>query len=708
MRRVKIGNYVCEDNTPSTIFPSNCYHPLPEKDQVLNMEDFACESVEETRWSEEEEHLTKFFRSREKALGTCFQMSKLHQKPMLSMQDGFSMLLPLPEDGNSTGFDALTYRHPLYKDFIYALANRLWKHHTTTEEEDSIKALLVDYSVCSPFASMIRHDGRLKVDDRIWKNEDIAFFSNKLNSYLLNELRAADLASCCPPINPTKSTGFNTRMPDGKQFKKDQLAWFPKDFHTDAPNNLYRYNTAPIKEAWLKSGRVLENLKYFLDNCDNYDNPEILYKAFLMEAVAVHCEAYRTNNYDVPQIEFNGDFNKSRNKGYKKNREFSKEVIHNGDLFWLNSKLDDLKFETEQRKHFANFSETSLKKRPMFPANNASFMISFILLFRLFLHRIEDGSTGFPSNRDVVLERYQRIFLRHENERAKFVTFDRKTSEQFITDNFDKVLKMFQPKLRRVIKGLGYAILPSLYGPRVICGGLCSGTAQTTFLNSMVGLFEMSNCVQRVCQCSFETACEAVLSLVFDQKDYLTINGIDITCNLGTDDQILIVWDDRSCAQLSKDLGSYFEERSLGGEVVEKCTVFGMDFSNNGVCPSTTLGLAKVFLMEKTVNGDAMALKMRERLKQLGNYYDDIQETFNEFKFGSLKSYDKGAENALRNLSKYGFPIEGLFNEHSPVENLIYGDLLKNSSFANPLSRKKYTEEQMEPLYKELVTYFGV
>lgn len=195
--------------------------------------------------------------------------------------------------------------------------------------------------------------------------------------------------------------------------------------------------------------------------------------------------------------------------------------------------------------------------------------------------------------------------------------------------------------------------------------------------------------------------------MIFDEKDFVTINGYDVMCNLGTDDQVLIVWNSkRSKEQLDADLKSYFEERSLGGEVTDHMTVFGMDFGETTITPSKTLGLAKLFLLEKTVNGDAMALKMTERLKHLPDYFDTIQECMIDHKFGNLSSYKKGAENCMHNLAKYGFPIDGLINIYSPVENLLYGDLLKKSSYSDPLCSKRYSEEQMKPLYDTFIKYF--
>lgn len=711
MRKVIIGDQVYNDETPATLFASDVtnFRNLKKEQQVLDVENYSLESSL-LEWDSKDKNLTIKFRESAKSWGRVFPMSKLTVGPMLSKEDGCSLLLPY---GNRLGKDWLTYSSPEYREFIFDLCNVLYNKATTESEKDSIKTLMVDYAANVPYASSIRHDGTLTVGPDIWTDEAISQFCALIAPLLINEFEYAetDFDKYLPPLNVSKSTGFNCLWPDGRLFDKKQHFFVPKELWRDQPNNICRYDFSDFKIAWLSSGRVKTGLRFFLEHCDRYDDFAILSQAFEMEQVSVHTEAYRTNNSDVPILDFNGDFRSTWGKGRKKDRVYGYEV---GDYKFSVGKVDDQKYTKEFFNRNPNRGFTLLKKRPMYPGPNASFSVSFILLFKTLVTRVEESEIGFPSNRTIVLDGFDRFFRITDGMAKTVFSFDRTNAEQFISDNFSKVIQMLPEWLGRIVKGLGIAILPSTFGGRIVSGGLCSGTPQTTFLNAIVGGFEMCNALSRICSTPLREVQEKYLEALFQtHNSVIELGDYIVHINLGTDDQVCIIASTNSCDSeaftnsVDESMQSFLAERSLSGGASRSVVVFGLEITTESVRVSQTLGLSKLFLMEKTRNGDACALKMFARLQALPNYYSTLETMFLKHGFGDISSYKRGADNFRVMLAKFGYPVEGLFNVHSPVDALIIGSELAKTGKDPRTYVKKYPSQYMIELYDIFKSYIN-
>lgn len=703
VRKVRVGEFATKYYETNSVFPSMAYkfRPLPVLKQILDVEHFS--TCSNKKFSEEEICLTESFRSKMKYYSRIFNMEKLRQRPMLSMESGSALMLPLD---NELGLDYLTYTHPLYHKFIVDLCDELIKVDASPEVVDCLKVLMVDYSFWTPFNSSIRHDGMLRVDSSRWKDENILSFQRTLGPFLLKafEMAGSHLGDYLPKINSTKSCGWNTRNPDGTPMNKRDYEFLPEswrgddNFESARLIGAARYNFSPFKYSWISSGRVQDNLDFFLARCDEYRNPKILNEAFLREAASIHVEAFRTNNADVPKNEIKTSFSELLDTGFKKDRDFS---VEREPFVWTSGVMKDAEWQNAFREKNPQHRLCALKKRSMFPAPNASFSPPFIFLFRTMLHEVEDGATGFPSNRPCVYDRFKRVFTKYAGEPVHFITFDRRTAEQFISDNWDKVLKFFFPALAKIIDGLSISILPSAQGVRVCPGGLCSGTAQTTFINSITGMFEMVNVVCHVENLPFEEVCPIVLDAIFNQKDDVRIGKRRYLFSLGTDDQIVTVFGPKPVVS-----DEFWTTASLSGEVTTEATVFGMHFTPAGVEVSQSLGLGKLFLLEKTVHGDAAATKMACRIEALPKFYDAIQRVFSKYKFGSLESYKVGRKSYLNNvIAAFGYSIDPLMNEYNPTEKLIYGSLLTEDMVKKS---QKFTESDVRPWYNSFKKFFGI
>lgn len=659
-----VSGYSAVDPTPDCQFASMSVKFKPDKVQVLNVKDYCHpETFKTVQMDESSMQLTKVVRDNLDHLQYTLPLKRFFLTPMLMPEDGPAFLLPLD---NSLGCDWLTYKDPRYKDFIYDLANRLVKQDPSVEE--SAKTLLVDYSANVPFASVIRHDGMLKLQPETWPHDARHYFAKSLQKALKNNFLTADIADCRPSINGPKSTGTDLRFPDGTPLVKSDFWILPEDPKYTPENSVFfgRKNFAPFKIEWLASGAVLENLKFFLDNMADYSKPSVYLKALEKGACSIHLEAYRTNNPDVPKIDFNGDFNKSRGKGFKKDRDCAYEI----DGYKFESfVVDDEKYAAAVRKLDSRRSETFLKKRPMFPANNASFMLPFIFLFRLFLHPIEDGPKGFPSLNLAVLSRFQRWYSKSKGaDEDRVITFDRRTCEQFISDNFSEVLSLFSGPLQCLIHSLCVVLLPSLKGPRVVDGGLASGSAITTFLNSIVGMFECSLLISTITGHPFEQCCDKVFECLFGDTDWVSFDdGKEVFISLGTDDQIILT---RGFAVDDHQLEQYAQKRSLKIEAVKQAIVFGMRITTEDISYYCTGNLDKFPLIEKKFYGDQAAMNYDMRLSLLPDFYDTIAGCMKDHKFGNATTYKLGTIAFLRKLHDYGEAVAFDINQYSPKERL--------------------------------------
>lgn len=710
IRKVKIGDVICDDPTPSTIFPSMARTFRKCDTQILDVKNFAKE-FKEIPMDDADYSLTKKFREASKSLGRFLNMSKLVSKPMLSQETGPALLLPLD---NSLSKAWLTYDDPDYQDFIFDLTNTLTKGAKNDEEKDCARTLLIDYSYNVPFASCIRHDGFLRMSPEKWPDDLCQLFARRLEVVFLRAFKNAEqnIDQLIPSVNATKSPGFYCLWPDGTPASRADFFYVPETCSSrDYPSNLCRYDFSPLKFEWLNCGRVLKNLDFSLENVKNYTDSSTLLRAFELGACSTHTEAYRTNNGDKMLNDYPGDWRRCSKHFYKKDRDFSYEV--EGGAF-ATGKIDDKKWTEEFCKRDKNRVFGALKKRPMFPGPNTSFSLSYIFLFRTLLHALEKGRTGFPSANTNVLQSYDEFFKACEGDEVVVVAFDRRTCEQWITDNWEVITKIIPPFLGDIINMLSVIIVPSLLGPRVVINGLPSGSANTTFQNLVQGAFESILLQATICGSpakTFEAAMTALFGDGFTEPlGFYESNGYRIKVNLGTDDQVFLVSKIGCKSGLKENLKQLCEDyaigRSLSIDVVDKTTVFGMEITNHGVSVSNSLGLGKLFLMERTMNGDAAALKMYARFLNLPTYYDTLQSLFTKHGFGSISSYAIGAANCKKNQMKFGFPVEALYNEYSPVESLVMGSALRKLKIDPINGIKRYNTLKIREIYDHFQDYF--
>lgn len=736
MRDCHLYNSKWKDSTKNSVFPSAVVRFRFCKNRFLDVESVSYD-IKENKAREWEAEATRILQSRQKELGRFLPMSTMTVQPMYCYEDGIAMLLPLD---NSVGRSFLTYKDPLWHKLLRELY-LAFKANGLSEGVNALRTMVVGYNMHAPYSVEIRHDGSYSVGNQ-WKMTDAEYFGRKYETYLLSQLSTAikkisekqpDYERLIPKLNPTKSTGFNQRTYLGKIVNKADFLYVPESLQDKDTNLWARVDRGPFKESCISSGWVDENLDKVLSNVDKIlKDPKEFINLVEDENCSIHKMSFRTNNADPSLIDDQTFMEWAKGKKvnfFHKDRNWCKVLRGSDGQLVYRSGTYKCKELNEKLNSFCGFEDPldTNKKRAVYPAPTATFSPPYVCLFRAFLSDIEEGPMGFPSNRENVLKGYQDYFKLIGDKPRVWITFDRKNSEQFITDNYEFLPKLVGSKIGKILQFLGTSIFPSVEGPRVVQGGLPSGSASTTFDNATFGLFEMCNLISSITKMAFPVVCDAIFDSYLNEKGIVSLGSWVFKLNLGTDDQVLGVCNPNfktndNLLSFCDGITKHYEQRFLSFENGFNQTVFGMTFKETEVVVSKTLGLNKLFLAEKEKLGDAIALKMYCRSLLLPEYIPVIQDVFNRLGLGSFKTFRLGADNYFKQISKFGFddvvdtsgkhyhgfesPLSDVFNEYSMAEKIIIGEALKvyDSDFIT--RPKKYQETDVLRWLKKFQNFF--
>ena len=718
----KLG-YDYIDGTPCTIFPSKCAKRSLDWDIMnLNPDNLAVEgSVKNITNDKEDEMLTRYLRSIYEQQGYRNRANaRLRNCIIPSYKTREALMLPLD---NKLGLGYLTFRSPLYIKMVCEVIRKAYRANASEEELEGFSQWLVDMSFSFPYGPQMIHSGQLAVNTNLYDSSRMNYFANKLYEHLTLAFVDAqeNLVDFLPPKNVTKGLGFDTLDPvtgvdTTKGEEKKKYSWAPSSLYSTYPGNIVRHYNGVLRDKWLSSGVTMRNFKYLLENCDRLTNIKVFDKLYEYTAMAISVYGYRTNCPDLPILGEDFDYNKPESclgKLYAKDRDYDFEVspgvYHYGTA-------DIKKFNSVVRGIEPWRLLCSNRIREINNINNMSHSLPFQLLFRMIYKKVEECPAGMPSQNADILLRYKNFidYAKLNGFDLCIISYDRKTSEQFITDNWDTLTSIYKGWLKKVINIVGLQIMSSSYGPRVVNGALASGMPATSFLNSTVGIFETINFLTDFCMhfnihTNYTRICDDVFKSLFEDYSHIVLDDNNLVLyNLGTDDQIFY-FASKSIdeSEIRRFADKYSEGRSLKFEVGKKQTVFGILFTTEKAEFSPSVAISKMFYDEHNANGDRTALKYYSHFNYNAKWYDLIQSVFTDLGFGNIDTYAEGKNNFYKNLATFGFPVEGMFNEFSLKEQLTIGSELqkfydqfgKNKLTGEDIrfESKKYSIEQMQP-----------
>lgn len=641
---------------------------------------------------------TLLVRNNLKHLHRDMNQSWMYHNAISIREDGCALLLPSAEDGNKTGYDFLTYRSSLYRDVAFDIFDKLAKKGFPLTE---LCGLIVDYSACQPYTNLIRHGSPMQAKQEYaeWK---LRAWADAFEPFLLNAFNGPWIDHV-PPLKGTKSMGPPYCEPSGVPFDK-QATMYPDEVRKTHPYHpILRPSTREVKLRWLNSKQFRENIETLLSHCESYAEPSYFADRFIDFAVDLHSIGYRMNNYDplAPELlnDYGGDIRKLQSLFECKSRPGCLEIE---PCIFQSFIQDSKKMHQMARSHGINLVLN--KARAMFPGPIAAFSLPGIFLFRHLFKNQEETCHGIPNWSDTCMGAYDLWHNKYSNRGVQYVSFDRSTSEQMLTENCDVLVKLWPKKIADFIMASTTAVLPSNFGPRVVRGAVASGTHSTTVMNMMAGNFDfvdiflMSNGITE--QSDWIRKMREYVSVFFssDPDCVWTVGEAIVPVKSGLDDQNQPVfgrfkWDN----ELAK-------RRFLNGGVTDDVVQFGLHFTKDGVRKSSSNSIAKIFLSEKTTYGDRIAKKIWDHLQMVPEAYDPIQEVFDKYKLGSLLSYKKGADAFEKCLDRYGVTAEPIWDIESPKDRIIYSrEILEFEN--DPLN--KYPVENIASIYAMFKSYFN-
>lgn len=682
-RAVHMGPYTFDDHIGG-YFKNFTFQPpkRPPEKQLLDVEKYADGDVIDRPVDAHDAEMTRRVRSIIKRMSRHINCASFKTGPILSDEDKFAILLPTETGGNKSGLDALTFNDPRYWTLMKGIATRLEKECSTDGEFDALKMLFINYSIAYPRTVAICHDGRVKADLKEYPDDELSFMRDIIGDRLMANFANSTMKEQIS-LNITKSPGFPKIWPDGSPLKPAQQCYKNLSFadkHGD--KFLLRRDYTKFKKAWLDDGIIDRNLAFLLSNIDYCLSDDGFLEMFERYFVNAASWGLRMNNGDCPLVDTWSDILKNPNSAGK-HRPAVYEVEPN---IMRSLTLDSNAWAAAFHKLNGTVG-APLKPRYMYPAPNAVFAAPFNGLFKRLIGALEEGASGFPSLNVRVMARYNRNFesMAQAGLTPYFLQFDRSNSEQFITDNFDLLLKIFPEKLAKIVRFCGLSILPSDYSGRFVGGGLPSGAPATTFLNMCFGLVE--NVMQILFVCGVPRGSQAwfanakkILDHIFDATDTIDVNGVKVLANLGTDDQIACMWV-RDRQQLGEP---HTEGRSLGAEIVDHACVFGLDFSQSGITVANSLNLSKFGLQEHLKYGDAMAYKMAMRFNTMKPAFrEGIAQVFYDQGYGDISDFENGKEGYDLILEEYGYIPDPIYNRYKMSDLITYKELEEHEGSNN-------------------------
>lgn len=708
----------CIDHTPGCVFANNTirferFQKSPKLDGFLKEKTVSPGDPEDREF-------TEYLRENEKLVKRVFPGANLRLPTMPQNVDGAAILLPLD---NSLNCDYLTYRDPRYRKFITQFCDELMKLNPVAYE-DSVRILPIDYSVMNPHSVIIKRDGALRVSDDEWPPELRKLFSQFLADLLCDDIESnlsdAEVDHFIPAANSSKKIGFYSVRPNGQPVDKSDFLVVPDFLDTkDCPltmNRWARFNKRDFSLEWLQSGKVANTIGFLLTDAVA-PNPKKLLDNLLKCRVSCHVAAIRSNNGDGCENDLSLGMGRAIEEGlYKRNRPICYED-ESGQL--INATLDDPAYERAFRQADPTLWGLILKGRWIYPGPSSAFGSAANFVYNLYLKRIEESCAGFPSLERSVLQRYS-VYCENGNASICWAHIDRKNSEACMTDSIASIFDFFSDDRLGYIKNLTSNLLSSITPSTVslrYVKGLLSGSAVTTFLNSVVGLFEVCCFISHALfgekwraempsVLEKQLACLAYCKHASDlsNEDLLftsyTVGGRQFTVcqNLGTDDQI-IGFKSKSMdhGAIEKFISENLEESKYSPDGFIKYELgvvkgFALIFEPSTVSPDLSAGVAKIFLAEKTDHGDNIAHKYCKRLDALPEVKEVIRKLFYDSKFGDIDTYAQGSFNYLKTLTKMGLSAELIEdpNLYNPRERARFvNDILQKNIAAVDLLAKK-------------------
>jgi len=318
--------------------------------------------------------------------------------------------------------------------------------------------------------------------------------------------------------------------------------------------------------------------------------------------------------------------------------------------------------------------------RAIYPSNNIAHYYGTVLATAS-LHNVEKGVGGHPSTRPEVIQRWRNLYDRfNDTHRIYVIAMDCKNA----TTNFQLFLKLVPEPIRQYLDLTSITVQPTTAGFYVNRNGYCSAVWYTTFEHVHKGNFEGIRVLYHTLnQLSLPLYPEAQavanhLTCLMTADDYAQIGDRIFTCPfLGTDD-VLFPFAVPKGTPKPVPSKIMLDATMMDASITQDGVVaFGMRGLPNDLVENQSSRISKLFTSEHMGFCPKDGLAAYERIHNCG--YTDVIDYCLRTHFGyGHENYYPLLEMYKRYLSSIGVRVEDTINFYSPVERLIYGDLVSD------------------------------
>jgi len=580
----------------------------------------------------------------------------------------------------------------------YLLANdqRFWNFQHDVREEllkavkpneiDLVNLLLVNYAKIYPVYTHIYPNKMYKVDSRYY---DPVLMKAACSVYTmfekrsLYEVRAENLHQKAKPLT---AMGFPYERLDGSPVDRESVMW-GREIDEPFARTRFRRDESKVKLEWLSSPdgchRIFERQLEFLGK---EITPENIAHLMDNNLISVVNQARRSNNPDTPKLAH--PYIKGEVIGCK-DRNFS--IFEPGGL--RIGTLNSLSFNRILR-YADHMPGCANRPRWIYPANNVMHYIPTVLATAT-LHNVEKGPSGMPSNKPEVMARWRRFCDRFEDTHDIYILrADCQNAELTVTSNFDIIMSLIPEEVRAYLDLTACTVQPTVIGLVATRHAYCSAVWFTTWVHVHKGNFEGIRLILEGIKAlaltlpSQERIVTEHLECLMGGTDWADFGDL-VTCPfLGTDDIMFPfgIKKGKGVPTLNQDM---LKATMMNATISNEPQIgFGMRGDVHELVENISSRISKLWTSEHMGFTFKDGMSTYERLHSCG-YTEVIDPVLKKhFGFGH-ESYAYCVTLFRDFLASLGVNFSDVINEYSPVEKLIYGDLVTgdpiNDSKAIPL-----------------------
>jgi len=581
----------------------------------------------------------------------------------------------------SSGRGYLTFRDPLYWNFVKDVHDALLKEVSENEKE-LVRFLSVNYAKVYPYYILIHHNRNFEVDQRYYDLNGMEAARMVYAKYGFESLRRATGETVHVRAKKTTSMGFPYETVDGRPINREDI-YYALEKNAHLMKTRARRDESVIKKGWLRDPRGCPRI--FRDQVQMMGrdiSPSMVPELMDRNIITVVNPSRRSNNPDVPI--YDGDL-MLNSTIYCKDRDYAVFMPDDIEIGMINSKrINEIANKVTGMPGCCN------RLRYIYPSNNVAHYMG-TLLATAYLHDVEKGSSGMPANRPAIISRWRNFFDAHEADWDIFlISMDCKNGELTVTSNFQLFLKLVPHPIDEYLDLTSMTVQPTTAGYYVGRNAYCSAVWFTTFEHIHKGNFEGIRILYDTLARAgiplppFTMAVTSHLECLFQAAPWAEIGENVRTCPfLGTDD-ILFPFAVRKRFNFNSQPDvTMLEKTNMSAEIGKGPFVrFGMSATSNDLTENISSRIKSLFTTEHMGFCLRDGMSTYERIHGCG--YTDVIDFFLRKHFGyTHQNYYPLLELYKQYLSELGVKVEDVINFYSPTERLIYGDLVSDDPIAD-------------------------